>query len=621
MSRSSTSSSDPSDDRDLIDLGDDTTRTRATRWGERLAIGVFALVLLGSLALDLAAPPPERKLFGIEKAEFRKLRESARFSDGSLTAYLGIQQRIRSRTRVEAGSAMALARLKLLGLSSDVVIRGKDEWLFLRSRVGDPSKSVAELTESGALLYAAFDRRLAASGVELIAVPVPRKALMARKYFPDPDLVRPGIDRKIFELLASHGVDAVDLRRLLVQFEEHERFNLYGTHWSSWARFQAARAIAEHLGLLQTEGATTASLHVGTRGEPGLLGSYGIAETSLASRWIQHPAVRFTRPRDANGRVLDRQVFEGIRPVTLVGTSFSSYLARDLAHWIDAEVRNASIGGKTTYQSLASFLDEVGDGPLPEQLLMEAPVGQLVDVDLSRGVRETAWAYEAFAACPVTPTSDLGLPVTRRNRTWSLPRRVLATSGEGVALLRIRCDDAASVSRLWIRSGGAPVAFPWPDGATEILVPLLSLPGRGAERIQCTLTGPAPIPESTSVSIVTDLDLENAQRLGISDAVADSGGAGRWRQSLQAGVTLDAHSGLVFRVSEHEGLWKIRIRALTEEGVERTWSVPVRPGTTVVLGLDGLAGTTLDAIELSGPGDASDWKLDSAVIAPQLRAN
>ena len=133
-------------------------------------------------------------------------------------------------------------------------VTGREGWFFsvpeLRHLAGGPLRAFNPLA-----VIVAFDRELAARGVELLVVPVPPKAIIyADKVGPDEPVVPvpvPRLDphhRAFYALLRSEGVDVLDLTERFLDDRFHGEGPLYcrqDTHWSGVGCVVAAQVIAE----------------------------------------------------------------------------------------------------------------------------------------------------------------------------------------------------------------------------------------------------------------------------------------------------------------------------------------------------------------------------------------
>lgn len=205
--------------------------------------------------------------------------------------------------------------------SGETVIPGKDGWLFFAPELrhlsvgrfwGDAAIAVSRATDPAAAdplpAILDFKAQLDQIGVELLFVPVPAKAAIYPHYLPGADpsqepspSARVDIfDLEILQILASHGVQVLDL---VPPFMEHSTDGdpLYcrqDTHWSPRACKLAAQHIAEALG--------DQPWMAEAREVTEIQGKIAVEEQQITLRgdlWLQ-----LSEPRPANERLTLEQV-------------------------------------------------------------------------------------------------------------------------------------------------------------------------------------------------------------------------------------------------------------------------------------------------------------------------
>jgi len=154
-----------------------------------------------------------------------------------------------------------------------VVLRGRDDWLFLVSELrsisvgrfwGEDAAKVSRASrpDRADALPAILDfhSQLEAAGIGLIVVPVPPKAIIYPELIsgtiarPDAGGPPPRLDafhQEFYGLLKAKGIKVLDLVPHLMKLRFHESGNAYcrhDTHWSSRSCELAARLIMKEIG-------------------------------------------------------------------------------------------------------------------------------------------------------------------------------------------------------------------------------------------------------------------------------------------------------------------------------------------------------------------------------------
>ena len=146
-SPSSTSSSEHGADREgLIGLpGPDAPRTASgLRWGVSLA---FLFVLGATAVCDTLFPAPRPRMALHQELDYEAMRERANLRDGSAARLVEYELRLTSRVRRALAKPYSTFLYEVLGETPHNVIRGDDDWLFMRERVIPPARSTAARRE------------------------------------------------------------------------------------------------------------------------------------------------------------------------------------------------------------------------------------------------------------------------------------------------------------------------------------------------------------------------------------------------------------------------------------------------------------------------------------------
>lgn len=486
----------------------------------RVALGVTAVFLLAlatTLVTDLVWPAPPRALVGQEAVDAARARESRAVLDGSAARWIEEELERRSRTRRALAPWWAAFLVKYARAGTTDAVVGEGDWLFLRQRVTPPAAPTGSLTAPGIHALAAAARRLAATGSELVLMPIPRKAVVCRDRLPEGLDPRPELDRHVLDELARRGVAVVDLLAAWRGMPSDALYLPQDSHWALDGQIAAARACVSARPELQGKEFEGGFERVVGVPRGGNLDFAGVPPEHAAHRWLArpgeasaalHPSVA-ARYQSAKRMPSD---------VALVGTSFSanydfpalvfSFARRDLFV--------AGYAGAPLVEPLARLRVAVGTHRQPRTVLYEFPMNQIWDLQVGLPGATNA-VIELFARAPLPSASRLDAgPGTL---LW-MPEghsgglRVvhvdggLVTTGEGLACLRVESDHAEGT--MWrFDSVGFASVFEWPRGARVLDLPLIeahlpsgqfSLQGRDPRALVVPLT----------CSVVTDLDLSRA---------------------------------------------------------------------------------------------------------------
>ena len=138
--------------------------------------------------------------------------------------------------------------------ASEKVILGKEGWLFFRETLDDyrgENPLSARRVWAAARTLALIREYAAARGAETLFVPVPNKNTIYPEYMPDrmSRATEPGNYDRLLSALAAEGVEALDLRPvLLAHKEEAQLYQRLDSHWNNLGAALAHDAILDALG-------------------------------------------------------------------------------------------------------------------------------------------------------------------------------------------------------------------------------------------------------------------------------------------------------------------------------------------------------------------------------------
>jgi len=609
----------------LIELPEPADDAWAASGVARAVTAVFAVLVLGTLGIDAAFPMPPPPLVGREAAEEARLHAEAKLSDGSWARMLERDRRLRSRVRGWVNDPYALALYRWLGEAGDRVVVGRDGWMFLQNQVELPTlarRDEESLLGSSAALFATLERFLDARGIEMVALPAPRKSAVCAAFLPpgmDPDA---GLDARLVDAVAARGVPVVDLPRL---FAEHDPAELYfrrGTHWTEVAADLAAREIARLTGLLVPAAARATRIErvpmPAARQDMTLLFNVGLGLDESRAEALKDDVVALDVV-DADGSPLEARFSDPIRRIELIGTSFThSYqLGPLLEHYVGEPVGVFARDGHLSHSALSRMMARArAEGRLPELLVFEQPNQDTFSRDPWPACGEALQDLLPLATIPLGgATVELAVPrgervpVRRPVTLANLPAGTAFHTGDGVLALRVRGQvlDELGVQlevRPDLGRGAAsarayPMRAHWSPQRPELLMPVvLGRPGAPAVTVEIA---PAPRKQAAvrvqSIDWVVVLDPTTRVDARASGPVTAAGG---WslRLAFPDGTRVPAHGALVVTLGEAPG----GPLELALEGPADATALRVEPAARIVLSLDAQAGAPLAAAVLRGSG-------------------
>ncbi len=599
MCRSSTSSSD--DDGlvaappDLVDAG----WRRVAAW---MVVAGFLTLTGGAGVLDAVAPARGPQLTSIDRAARRVERATADIASGARMRVIDRDLQEHSNVRfLLTPWYLAHVLLPLREGGSGVVV-GRDGWLFLESRI--TPRDGAHHPDHAALAantLTAIDRRLLALGLDPVLVPVPRKGTVATRFLPDGADLRPGFEQALTRRLREGGIPFVDVAHLWRDVDPALTWLRHDTHWSSYGRWLAMEQAVRQLGrLVDPALRSSPAEHDVTAPVPReLLKTLGIP--------LEHP-VFDTIPHDSlPGPLVTDEDIAGLStadpPLVVIGTSFTAHddVTREVSHLVDGLALNLGRQGEHLGRTLH---DALRDG-LPEgaDVIVEVPTFQLqLQGFRGRGLhrhKESMLEPLTLTDPPAWHPLDVELLTPSRD-VWTLPARLLGTSGDGVVsiVLSGRPEGARRLTAV-LATDGTRLAVEWPEDRDSVSLPIIT-PSPGSEFLRVTLEGARP-GHDVRVRVATELDLENATPLPGARAVGDGG---RWHddRSLPPGALAGRHVSVWVELPERGAGVDPRIELLGPGGARHLVSdVPLRLDGTALMRVAAPPGAW-STLRLSGAG-------------------
>ena len=593
---------------------------------------VFGLAIVGTLLADTIFPAPAPRLLLSERTELESQAARASIWDGSRMRLWEDQLRLTSRAGLFVSSPYATFLYDHLGEVSKHVVQGEDGWLFMTERLWPPARSNEQLAGLASAAVAALERRAADRGLPLIAVPVPRKAVIEREHLPAGLDPRAELDRAVLEACAARGVSTVDLFGVFAESEQ-QLFYPYDTHWTPTAELLAAGEMVRHAGLsVPDQQRQTAIRYLHGRTPPGRLDILSYMDVQLRA-----DSLKAVRNQDiANYRIVMRrragpdfppelQISRSDGRLVISGTSFSDSpnFSSYLLHYSQRTVLNGALSGVAFGSQLRELFARSERLKNAQDLFFEFPIHQVFFPEDESGRSQLPEPLGMlFAEQPLPnalPLSRYGaleleedfrggefvrLFATQDSLVAQLARSALFHTGDGVAALRVTGEVSGPGVVLELEQDGSVMRAPWPEGARSLDLPLLSATaGASRVRLLARRTDPARL-RVESVEPVLEALGDRVRTMGL-EALDAEGGEWALRTELRRPLATRRFAALLLRpaTSLHGELHEV---VVTPEDPEleplRIAVRGVTPSTYVVLSLGPLAGSALSSVELRGRG-------------------
>ena len=368
-----------------------------------------------------------------------------------------------------------------LGVVSPRVLLGKDNWLFLASRIGDRPQAAMNRLSQTCEEIAALIRWFEANGTHVIFEFIPRK----QSLYPEqlPDNLNPPYEPVYPELVAAMqaaGLDVLDLTDELGP-ADGVFFLTNDDHWNHEGSRRSAEAVAARIAELYPDGdipGTPVDAELRTtetyRFAGNLVDMLGFRPDGFLYDRFSVDRARIRAfppgsPRPALGT-------EEAQPITVVGTSFSAgfHTASLLVGLLGREVEDRTKAGLAGGYRMADLCRELllGQRDFPEILVWEFPEDFLVQTV----------PYFVQPLNSVTEIAD-GFPYT--NQPLPVAERLIRG-------IRVTKEDETGLSGTVITPGSEIVyrlERPLPgDGSAVLAFPLL-VSGRGDQLTRWDTTG------------------------------------------------------------------------------------------------------------------------------------
>ncbi|MCA8980190.1 MAG: hypothetical protein KDC14_09205 [Planctomycetes bacterium] len=552
-SPSSTSSSELGSDREGLIALPDEAAVRTSPFVRWFVLLLFVVVSAGTGLTDTFFPAPRPRMALHQELDYEARKERAHLMDGSAARLFEYEQRLTSRVRRVLAEPYSTFLYEYLHEPSAIVIRGEDDWLFMRERTVPPARSDADLAGLGSAAVAALDRRVEGAGVPLVVVPIPRKSVLHADRLPRGIDSRVGLDRVIIDALVARGVKTVDLLRA---FQERAVEGIYypcDSHWSAASQLLAAEEIMRTAGRLAPEAERRTVVVEGDAVTPPgrldllkymdvRLGGARLAQ--LRRQGLHNYTVEMREgPPDRIPPELDASRRAG--RIAISGTSFSDgkLFSTYLAHYAQQPVLNGAMSAANFAGQLRELLLRRAEFPELELVLFEFPVHQLFfGVGDDGAIRLPDSLGLLLAELPPTHVEPLELAadfdVEREFRAGefvdvggheplrvaALPAGALFHTGDGIAALRVRGAAEGKRAMLEVQVGDVRMRAIWPEGATEVVLPLV-FTRAAAERVQLFAHGDAGARVRVDeLEVVLDSPGGRTRALELGAAVADGDG-------------------------------------------------------------------------------------------------
>lgn len=620
------------DDESLVLVPEDVAAPTSRRLLAWTLVVAFLTLSAGTGIYDRVSPEVPRPPAGREKIREDALRAAAHWSDGSRAALIERDIKLTSHVRAAVTPYYTVALLKLLHEADPDVVVGRENWIYLRGRAIPPRELSDEgMTENGAATLAAIQRRLGQMGIQMLAVPVPRKEVIAGEFMPDTIDVREQIEPMFIAALTRRGVRNVDLLPVFKAMKPNDVYYKYGSHWTQSAEVAAAEVVAKGLGMWREEPERRSVIKklTGTVIETDMidfLGARGATDNSFTDDG--RSPVYLIAPAHRDQSLLPPASQDR---VAVVGTSFTSQrrFPTFIQHFIGRPVMNAGEGGMDSIEAMRDLIQRRRNGILPDVMVVEMPEHLLFFP-----MPFTASA-ELFARLPSADGPKIAADQRWRKPdppaggafelggAWEtiavLPARAFAYSGNGEVAVVMRGSAQGDVV-VQVRQPGSTPTCDWPASTNKLVMPLVSTqPASGPVTVVVRARDEKRASfQLDSIELIAFGDADNALELQSSPIDARDGA---WSQSMK----LDGAEPLpAFGVLWIELDPAARIQGPLDLNVELAGGAPaitahfngVDPGTSIAIDLHPAHDSQLERVVLSARGPAPAKAVAHARILP-----
>lgn len=584
----------------------DVAELARSRRGYR-ALQAFVLLLtlvivVGTPIIDSSLPGP---LTELQKKRADKRFERASFADGTRGRLLETRLRRSSSTRDFVSKLYTLQLYLWLREShSERAFEGRDGWFFMLDRTQPPDLSSTQFVEEMSASLLALDRELRLLGVQVIFIPLPRRAVVEARHLPTFIDPRSEIDRMTARVMREYGLQAVDLFPAFTDWQGPTLFYQKDTHWNQLGEKLAAEEALRQYELLVPQGQ-----------RKGILRQVGVEPQGTYAD-TNHDFYRILEIRPNEGTpqlagpstpvfsVAPRKepvVRQGpSRSVALTGSSFSSRgnFGLFLKHFGRLNLANASVSAKGPIEPIRRLLANRSK-PLPELILAEVPIfsflvsGNSVHEEVTRLIAENPPLNLApFGPVdfePLALSSSLGEEFSvgeSESVIARVPVGALLSTFDNLVGLRLNCEVQRGAVRLRLRgessepavnkkSWGHKSAAPrlWEVGDHECYLPIIARgSAEGGLRLSAIGSGEQARARIRNLQFVTTVDLDRAIPLGEVDSNL---GPQRWSVDFELSVANSARPDRVLVVGPwDEDSWTndvivIEVLDLNEDTISR----------------------------------------------------
>ncbi len=540
----------------------------------------FALWTAGLGVLDGISPAPIPKVLGEEAAQRAQLRMHASWRDGSAMALADSDLRLRSNLRRWIMPWYAGALLVHLDEGGPDVLVGKDNWLYLTSRLSagpGPYEPITGSIASG--VFATIDRRSSALGLETILIPIPRKGVIAEEFLPDGADPWTGFDEDIFADLEERGIPHIPLLDSLRRISPADSWFPYDSHWSYLAQVQAAEMVGLAMGV--TRSAKNRPAKIDPKSEfrrfRGNLNYTGLQERSPASPfYLPRETVRnFELLIPGSKKKWRPKALKSPQEYVLFGTSFSKAgcFVNHLKNVLPMPVHDRTKAATNAIENMSRVLTELQPNQ-PKTVLLEMPLFQLLPfyegmhrpIMLPGGTMGGLLKYPAPRVFPLDAPGHLSSG-NDRSEVLTIQSGALITSGDGVAELEVRLDASKVRGAKVHGQFGATqvitnVSATWPQG----LIPMVGH-SHSKDQIRLRLR-----PDGAGdLGMVTALDLDHAAFPNPGELSVDSANDKAWtvEYTFPEPVQTSRHAALWWQLERTEkSRGQLHIQVVPADGSE-----------------------------------------------------
>jgi acetyltransferase AlgX (SGNH hydrolase-like protein) len=598
---------------DEFDYGDEVAAGLVPKLVAAIVLAVFGITIFGTALTDTFFPAKGIQLVGAELVKQQQLEADATLMDGTLARRFEDSLREHSRVRSTVLPTYAFLKYAYFDEAPSGIVVGDHHWLFLEKRISLSTHDDQLLADGFVSALVALERRLLGNDIELITLPLLRKAYVAHEYLPKGHDARRAVDDAIIESMQERGLKTVDLRALYAEFRPEEIYFELDTHWTPHGARLAAeemtrvagtwKAVEKRLGQLETAVSTERSA-VGM----GTLQSVQVdpAAVDLDSLGLRVPetTVLHFGPAIRKWRLAGRPD----TPNALAGTSFSTaqQTADLLTHYSGERVFDGAIAARPFMWNVSRVLQRYGDSGKLKRLYFETPIAPALVGYSPHGAYFTSAVGKTFELAAPARLAPLQMfepgwmllgfeqPVSLtgggRQRLIQVPSGRIAHSGDGVVCARLTGEVTGGEATLRLTCGESTYLHDVGPGSFDFTLPIL-----------------APGPTDSGLLVFADpargasLRIEGAElvhqpvgrgfaelRVEATEGVVDM----KPRRPLQLG----RRAALIAKVSaKAQRAVGVTVRVHTsgrEEGREYRFDL-IRPGGSIALDLGSAAGESL----------------------------